>query len=301
MLRENKGRIKYWQGRANMETSSIDRIPLQPNVPDGKAGISKRKTRAVFWYSADLEATRWKISTEGRYYDDKGQPISDLFQGTYDEMIKGGTFYRYMDYFVLPDGKRAKGLTLWPADKARQSGISSSFDPMYFFTHDGHDTIQKLDVYSTLVAKGRKDVTVRQEGQRVTLQEDFDEGRISHVFDLSQGGNQVEYATDVAGPRARTGRQTWSYRKIGDAWVPTAWSRTRDGHPETSVTLADIRVNEPISPSEFTPESLGVKQGDPVSDTVAKLAYRYGTPSDILPDIPHKDATPGVPQERDKP
>ena len=294
MLRENRGSIRCWQGKADMETSSVEKVPLQPSAPEGRTGVFKRKTVATFWYSADLEATRWTVSAEDRYYDDKGEPISSIFRETYDEMVKGRTLYRYRDYFKVKGGKSVKGLTIWSADKARQGGISSSFDPMWFFTHDGHDTIEKLDVYSVLVANGRKDIAVRQEGQLVVLQEDFEEGKIRHVFDLARGGNQVEYLSEITtGLRAGTRRETWSYQKAGGAWVPVAWSSTRNGCPDGTVTFTESRVNEPIAPSEFTLEGLGVRNGDPVSDTVARLAYRYGATNDLLPDDPFRDTIPG--------
>jgi hypothetical protein len=274
IVRENKDKIRTWQGEAVVEITPAEKIPLRVGEPNSPVGLWRKKNAVKFWFSADLDAVRWSLSMESHYFDDQGSPMTPLRRETVDEMVKDKKFYRFWELAV--DGKPEKVLTIWPPERARRGDIGNSFDPMWFFTR--YDTTGTLETYPVLISRGEKGITVRREGQLVVLQEDYDDRTMmKRTFDLSQGGNQVEFSSNWR-PDKGTSREVWTYENTDGIWTPKTHTRTFNGRTEQAITLTASVVNKPIPASEFTLESLGVRPGTRVSDTMLHTTYRYEGP-----------------------
>jgi hypothetical protein len=277
-VRENMGKIRTWRGEAVVERTPTRKIPLYPGDANSPVALWRKKIAAKFWFSADLDAVRWSLSWESCHYDDQGSPMTPLRRETVDEMVKDKKFYRFLDCETASEGRSEKVLTIWPPERARRGDVGNSFDPMWFFQR--YDPVGALETYAVLISRGEKGITVRREGQLVILQADYDDqSMMKRTFDPSQGGNQVEFHSSYSRPDRAPSQEVWTYEEIDGIWVPKSHRRTHDGRPEQAVTLTTSVVNQPIPASEFTLESLGVRPGTRVSDTLLHTTYRYEPPS----------------------
>ncbi|HSW01433.1 MAG TPA: hypothetical protein VLI39_14780 [Sedimentisphaerales bacterium] len=125
-VRENKDKIRSWQGEAVVEITPAEKIPLRVGEPNSPVALWRKKSAAKFWYSADLDVVCWSLSSESRYFDDEGRPLSILRQETVDEMVKDKKFYRFLDYETASEGRSEKVLTIWPPERARRP-VDGSF------------------------------------------------------------------------------------------------------------------------------------------------------------------------------
>jgi hypothetical protein len=305
MIRENRDKIRYWQGSATINVDEKDRQG---------AWLRQEKRSASFWLSRDLDAVRWSMSIDSLKSPDAAGRLVEA-QGVLrrtDEMKKGQTFYRYRDYYITREGENKKGLNIYPLERADRAAYSTTFDPMWYFTLKGLDMTDRLMFFFHEARNPEIMPTkVWQEGRLVILEIDSERVLSRHVFDLERGGNLIEYT----GKEYNVGseRRTWAYEQQGGAWVPKEFLFVHEqsvadasewAWRDFRVTFAGNVVNQPIDPCEFTLESLGVKLGDRVSDTTLKLSYSYegeeANKSSIPPDVTFTDAKSVKPSLNDK-
>ena len=274
MIREDHDRIQYWQGSAVIESHMLD---LDGNL------LSHKKSRAQYWTSTDVNAVRWSM-----VYDDfKNRATANdvLYTGetgkTWDEMIKGDRFYRYRDYFTTPTGERKNGLTIWPRTKPRRNAYTTTFDPYWYLTNKGMDMCERLLFFYDEVDNPRlTPQKIWQTGSLVFAETKSKERTTTYTLDHAKGGNLIEYVN-----RSSTGieRTTWKYEEKDGVWVPKEFFLTHKvsddsygfGERWHKVIFIKNVVNVPIDPSEFTLESLGLKPGERISDTIQATRYYY--------------------------
>jgi hypothetical protein len=274
MIRENHDRIQYWQGSAAIESRMVDL---------GGDLLSTKKSRVQYWTSTDANAIRWSM-----VYDDyKNRATTDdaFYTGetgkTWDEMKKGDRFYRYRDYFTTPAGDRKNGLTIWPLRKPRFHVYTTTFDPYWYLTNKGMDMCDRLlFFYDEVDNPNLTPIKIWQTASLVFVETRSVERTTTYTLDHAKGGNLIKYENISPTGIERT---TWEYEEKDGVWVPKEFLLTHSvdddsygfGDRRHKVTFTKNIVNVPIDPSEFTLESLGLKPGERISDTIQGTGYSY--------------------------
>ncbi len=123
---------------------------------------------------------------------------------------------------------------------------------------------ERVDVYlADLWTNGSSIMTFRREGSLITTRA-FDVR--SCTYDASQDYMPVAFADDMGNPRSWTCER----QRVGGFWIPKTLHIIRsyqDGslYDET-MTWTNQKVNEGIPESEFSPVSLGIRQGQECYD-----------------------------------
>jgi len=270
--RENSEGIRTWQGKAQVE-----------QVHEDANGIRfQRKSSVEFLFNRELNATRWRWTTEEYRVRKDGRLVFDPNMATIvDAMMRGNAFYRYAPGITTREGKRHNTLVIWPAERARKAAYSDSFDPMWYLTESKYDLVEKL-LFHYREANNPELIpgTVRRDGDLVILETKGSVALNRHEFDLSKGGNLVRYYAESS--RAVEDR-TLAYEEKGGVWVPKTFvfslgNGAADGKIERrsrKVTFVENIVNSPIDSSQFSLKILGLKYGDRVTDQRANTAYTY--------------------------
>ncbi|MBI9015773.1 MAG: hypothetical protein JEZ07_00795 [Phycisphaerae bacterium] len=272
MIKENKESIRYWQGSAKIE-----------RLWEENGNITRREEySAEFWFSKKQEASRWSMSNDKLdILDDAGKLIAGEKRERHNEMKRGNRFYRYKNYYTIDNGERKKSLTIWPLSEADQSTYTTTFDPMWYLTNKKRDLAVRLMFYYHEANNPElSDVKVWQEGDLVILEATSGDLIDRHTFDISKSGALIQYI-GIGGKNIED--RNWSYEQHNGVWVPKTFFYTMEtimkygGTKINSykVRFANNQINETIPDSEFELESLGVKNGDDVSDTILKTGYYY--------------------------
>jgi hypothetical protein len=187
---------------------------------------------------------------------------------------------------IWPDKLTGKWTMVVGAPQAgvRAKNLSHDFDPMYFFQCVRKDLPLWLDAQCKSLAdpeiakKARYEI--RRYGERVVLFCPFGGGFNRFVFDCSSGCTVADY--EAVGSDVKT-RWTFAYEKLGGVFVPkTAKYRNvatrRDKTQsffERDTAFQNQSVNQPIADSAFTLESMGLRPGDIVNDTLRGTTYEF--------------------------
>jgi hypothetical protein len=164
---------------------------------------------------------------------------------------------------------------------------SNGFDPRYFLNNDGSGNLYErlMFLYDNADNPKLTERHIKQEGNHVimTLERTEERGthRKRHVFDLSAGGNLIEYYS--LGPTYEK-KCEYEYEKKAGVWILRLFKKWDKAQHEggilrstRTVKWSNSVVNEPPGENEFTIEKLGVKPGDYIQDNKIGLMYEYRT------------------------
>ena len=269
---KNRDKLSTWQGRAQIEETR-----------EGADGIvMRRKTSVHFLCDCRREMTRWQWTVEERYVKESptagARPVS---QAASDRVINGLktrlAFCRYAPDVATPDGRTVSGLAIWPPDVTRGRPFTECFEPMSYLS--GHMTLcidnvveRLLLLYRGVKSEQLSNVTATRDGDCVILRVGDEAAWNRHRFDLSQGGNVVEF--DGKSDNG-TERRQWTYELQEGAWIPKTFVlRYQRSAPDAlgsttrtvQVTFVENVVNHPLAPSEFSLKALGLTDGASVTD-----------------------------------
>jgi hypothetical protein len=177
--------------------------------------------------------------------------------------------------------------------EATQDMISGAgFDPMFYLTLGGESVDRRLlflhenahnprmSGHHVITRNGsRVQVKVTSPGRNKELAN-------ASVYDLSRGGNRVEYhhsSDNVASD------WKYTYERHDGAWVLKSLTRAdtsrehgpgEDAGPIMTTMKKSIEwttnvVNEPLAPDAFSLDKLGVRPGDTVLDYMANIRFPY--------------------------
>ena len=153
--------------------------------------------RCTFVYDQVSGAVRWNKQTEKNHLLMDGKVGRDPDAGYSSAMVKDQTSYKYRA-LGRRDGKKTYHLVVGPQKFAARWG-TSCLDPRYFMSDpagggDMHGRLMFLYEAANDPKLGEWHVT--QVGNSVTLAAHFvkdGDNTVRYVFDLSKGGNLVEY------------------------------------------------------------------------------------------------------------
>jgi len=276
----NRARIRTWQGRALIEVVDAD-----------ANGIIMRDRQTVDFISdRSRGVTRWKWTHNERYVRKglqiEGHPIPDTLLETINAMITRGGFYRRAPAIITREGQRLSTTVIWPPERAIRSSNTNCFDPMWYLS--GHmtkctnDLIDRLAfLYRRVKNEGVSHIIATSQGDLVFLQLGDENLLNRHTFDLSKGGNVVNfYAHSDTGTELRE----WTYEQIESTWIPKTFTfsydkKSPDALGATSrirrVTFVENILNDPISVSQFSFKALGYLKGEQVTDQRPEDPFAY--------------------------
>jgi len=275
--KNNRERIHTWQGCAYKEDTYADANGL----------TFRQKSSIPFLYDKRHDAVRWKMTPLEIFVRKENRLVPmDRALETINGIIKDDAYYKYWPSITTLKGERKNSLVIWPRIKVRKSSYSESFHPMWYLT--GHMTRGLDDLserlmffYRDLTNPALSDATIARTGDIVTFVLTTRENDLMNqfVFDLAKGGNIVKYYTEFKKNREL---REWTYEQLDGIWITKTFAfehlQPDDRYTKQTmkVTFAENKLNESISPSEFSVQKLGIQVGDPVTDRIIGLSYHYG-------------------------
>jgi len=179
-----------------------------------------------------------------------------------------------------------KGEMLVPQDLPRGHNVvhvtnkhveSADIDPMRYFRNGEEDLEDTLNFYYESwdmvdwTPYAQEPLSVKRDGNIVTLRVEMSHDFNQYEFDLSKGCNLVRYSS---GTGKESYERTIEWEEINRVFVPAHIQVVvyhYDGDEETlyksrEMTFSNNKVNEPIDSKVFTPEDLVLSQGDVIFD-----------------------------------
>ena len=243
------------------------------------------KAQCEMAYDQLKQAVRWN-KTPKEFYDEKdGERKIDKtdFHGYYESsMFIKSSYYNYIDN-KNPDEIDKDFYILKIDDPKKAAGWSEySFDPRLLLADPhGHPIFVSLMLYY----KDLKDsepgyVNINRSGDLVTLELAIIKNLSNkYVFDLSKGGNLVEW---VGKQNGLVITQKCTFENISGSWVLKTFYKTNYDPTRKEVTtrkrtleFSNSVVNVPFEEDEFTVKKMGVKEGEMIQDHLAEKIYRY--------------------------
>jgi len=247
------------------------------------------RNNCTFAYDKLRDAARWSKQPQEHRFVMDGKNVHDILHSYNSGMIKGKHSYEY-SATGQRDGKDTFHLRITPQVGPR--GLSNlGFDPLGFFADPGgdepiYDRLMWLyDNADTIIKHNPQVLSLKREGNLVTMKAWMPGPKCTsiHVFDLSVGGNVIEYRNEYA--KAETVHE-FQYEQLSGVWVPKSYKyknitdkQKGAGAKRTTRTIrwSNSVVNVPFEEDEFALEKLGVKPGDDIHDHITGKRYKYGT------------------------
>jgi hypothetical protein len=252
--KHNREQILSWQGFVHKEDAYAD-----------VNGVTyQQKSSIPFLFDKEQNAVRWKLSQD-EVLEKKawGLVAPDRPLGFISGITRGEAYYEYKPSTTTLTGERRNSMVIWPRTRVKEASYTKTFHPMWYLT--GHmtrcldDMAERLMFfYRDLTNPALSDATITRKGDLVILVLVGREGELvnSCEFDLSKGGNIIEYCTEY---KRNVELRQWTYEQIEGIWITKTFTfehQTPDDDHRTrrtmKVTFSDNRVNETISPSEFS-------------------------------------------------
>lgn len=247
-------------------------------------GYHREIERTVsFAYGRVEGSVRWNMEIRGIRCFIGGKDVSDLEIGSYSGMFKDKRFYRYR----IPQREKHHKwhhLVIFDRKVARGQELSRNFDPTYFLKDHGENVADRLmGLYKLAKRSKLKKWSISRKGDLVTLEARFGKGNGNinrYVFDISKGGSMVSYYG-----KDSTNEENWAYgfEKMDGVWVLKQLDRRHTYKNKHGVKVTRTKkikwkkniINKPLDANEFSLGRLGIKPGDWVHDTLAKVNFRY--------------------------
>jgi hypothetical protein len=278
--------ILTWKGEAFEERASTR----------GDSYDYMLKNKCVFAYDQLEDAVRWNREPQEIRFVKNGKTQYSTFSNYNSAMIKRQTSFDYQGSGLDRNNKATYHLVIGQPARVERKG-NHGLDPRYFFKNCRDIPIYKklMNLYD--IANNPKFVEpkpvetyVKREEDHVTLTIDTTvKGQPimeKFVFDLSAGGNLVEYYNK--GPTYENHRE-YEYEEKSGVWVLKSFKKMNITHRKNGEVSRSTRtinwsssiVNVPFEEDEFTLEKLGVKHGDDIHDLKVGMRYKY---KDVLHD-----------------
>ncbi|MBN2183391.1 MAG: redoxin domain-containing protein [Sedimentisphaerales bacterium] len=240
------------------------------------------KNKCTFAYDQLRDAVRWNKEPQEYRFTNHGESMVPILAFYNSTMIKDRTYFNYYGN-EQPNDKSKIDYYLVIGDPALAKGEQDHcLDPRVFLTYPGGVTIHSrlMLLYNHANDKTEVGRSVKREGDLVILQFS-DETRMSReVYDLSAGGNMVDYYSKS--PTVEI-TMNYTYEEKSGVWILKSFKKQNINHRKNGEVSKWARttnwtnsvVNVPFEEDEFTMEKLGVKQGARVSDHRIPRVYIY--------------------------
>lgn len=248
------------------------------------------KNKCTYAYDQLKNAVRWNKEPQENHCINHGEPQTNILANYNSAMLKDGSYYEYTGCEQPENNKVLHNLVI-NSPKMASGSQSHCLDPRYLFNDTAVGTVHNylMFLYNNANVEGPYNHYVKRDGDLVILQVSPDETRTErHVFDLSKGGNLVEYYNKS---RNVVNTKSYTYEEKSGIWILKSYKWTNINprkNGEISKTMRTIKwsnsiVNVPFEEDEFTVEKLGVKVADHISDHRINKGYRY---DGILAEVP---------------
>lgn len=252
------------------------------------------RNKCTFAYDKSQNAARWNKEPQEHRHVVEGKEVHwEKIRFSYNSgMVKGKCSYKY---FVggERDGKDVFSLVVDHLKGPRSLGIftdDTTLEPGYFFADCGaggpmYDRLMWMYNNADLVKASSGNVLyLKRAGNLVTVEFWMPKQKCTqkYVFDLSVGGNLIEYLNEYS--KAETVVE-FQYEQMSEVWIPKSYNyknitgkQKGSGAQKSSrmIRWSNSVVNVPFEENEFTVDKLGVKPGDKVSNWIINDSYKYG-------------------------
>jgi hypothetical protein len=272
----NRDAILSLEGVADISDKLTGNVNGQPWAMSWERQVDFVYDRKVNQYRSLTRQTR-EIGTKG------GKPVENTAVEMYGTIRTSDAFYNMGPW----EADRRVGttavpvLTIRPLSEESRGDFSNDFDPFWFFEQQGMDIHNRLTfLHQRASEPSLSKFAVSRAGNLVILDYHGPEMTSRQVFDLDQGGNQIEVEAKDSLVHVK---RTFTFEKISNIWVPKlamAWNanQQKGNINERRVTWIKNVVNSSIPEEAFAWESLGIKSGDLVRDTRTGAEYKYDEP-----------------------
>jgi hypothetical protein len=278
----NLAKLDTWRGKAIVERSTgYNEASFQVDTYE----------EAGFAHDQVTGSTRWTLTIHDATYIHDPAP---LYAGTWDNRdqpkIHGALFsdeheYRSRPHIMKADGTTENTLVIRARHSKRPRSGFQEFHPMYYFTYHGRDLSEMIRFRYEHRKTGRP-LSISRVNDLVTWDRSANNVTNVYIFDLSKGGNLVQY---IGADPSVNAQHEWDYTLIDGIWVPSVYryknKNTKDNGKiqlfGQKVTFVKHELNTPLEEEEFTLEGIGVRPGTRVTDNVQGIAYKYGDPNTI--------------------
>lgn len=273
--RSNRERLLTW----------VAKIEVSTTKDNGDHAAQRWRSTVDYVYSAADDAVRW----EWIFVEAPGLPVG--YNPGQDPRGSAGVRSRALGatYHLEYDGRPKAASRFVPlvesGPRTSRRGINQTeFDPSSFFRNGPEDIESRLSFVADQKSNdGYNGTWVRREGSIVVLSVGPPDGFYNrYEFDLEKGGNLVHYlATDDNDSTSERSESTYEYALVDGVWMPNAIVKSHTAAKSSRSDRTEIRwvhsvVNDPVLPTEFTPERLGVRDEDLIVNTRAGANYRFG-------------------------
>ncbi|MHB1034018.1 MAG: carboxypeptidase regulatory-like domain-containing protein [Pirellulales bacterium] len=278
--RENKARIRTWQGQATLDHRNMSYRLAVGGEYSAKIQFAFDRTRKSVWWNTTLDRLahiRGGVKTP--------QPVPQVSNGM--QTPEGLYRLESVGMFVDP-AKRPLTLVIHPTDETSDARnrlrLYYEFNPLFFTETPDRDVARDISSYLRSADDPERATTkVTREGDDVTIDMAIDMGGNEFVdrltVSLAQGCNPIRYAVGWAQPDGPTRQYRWTYELRDGIWLPKTWTERHHSEGsldvENKVTFVENRVNQPVEPEAFSLSRLGLKPGDNVDDRRTGQKYQY--------------------------
>lgn len=225
--------------------------------------------KAAFWVDFTLPAVRYEMQTDYTELDYLDNEFKKNDSYPYIGIIRPekGLFLRYTDPLAGEGSKRR--LAILPSgNEFFKQYYDFTFDPRFYFRYGSGKHVENFRLLATS-GDPLEDYSCETQGNLVTIRSSLN----TYRFDMSKGCNLVYHNTDY-GDYLQS-EQIMDYIEKDGVFVPSlADLRIADGadlwhrYIHRKVVFRNQEVNVPIEESVFKMDSLVLKHGDEVNDTL---------------------------------
>jgi hypothetical protein len=263
-FRENLDRLKTWQGK----------IKLTHRVKDTVAESGVLVECVIeFVYDAKRASYRYSITKIRDVSFNKDSEEPRLLLRTKAGLSNKDGYYELQFNAEKTASSRTGFLDRKPSVDTGWHYMS--FDPVFFYTHDGTAHDRDLQILIDNFAHEALHGWVKRNGDSIAVRQTIDDDSVERVFSLAKGGNAVRVTTIEKrnDGSERVTESTWDWEKVNGVWVPRRAALSDQGQ-QTRVKDRKIdslnvvfeweenRVNEPLDEGALALASLGLRQGD---------------------------------------
>ena len=254
------------------------------------------KNKCTFAYDQLRGAVRWNKEPQENHCINHGELQTNILANYNSAMLKDGSYYEYTGAEQPHKNNKVMYNLVINSPKMASGSQNHCLDPRYLFNDTAGGTVHDylMFLYNNANVEGPFDQYIKRDGDLVILQVSPDETRTErHVYDLSKGGNLVEYYNKS---RNVENTKSYTYEEKSGIWILKSYKWTNINPRKNGEVFKSTRtinwsnsvVNVPFGEDEFTLEKLGVKHGDHISDHRVNRGYRY---EGVLAEVPPKPQT----------
>ncbi len=268
--------------KANFESILTWRSDVyeEQKATEGDSYKRTLNSQCIMVYDQLKQAVRWNKTPKEYLLEEDGKRKNYDMDNSTDytsSMFINSTYYNYVSnrqpgdpndkFYILTidDAKKAQGL------------LNYTFDPRLLITLNGEPVYNSL-MFFYEHAKDVNNISVSRSGDIVTLEYLDNKLDDKRVFDLSKGGNLVEWYNKGTAENDRK----CTYENKSGVWVLKTYYKTYSGQAQRGIDLEtrllkfdNSVVNVPFKDDEFTVAKMGIKNGEMIQDHISGKIYKY--------------------------